>query len=58
MEPILDGFRQGLSSTYLQHGLVEAKLQCFSQVTCRLYEFGTDKLRACLRTHVVLPQVS
>ena len=27
-------------------------------MTCRLYEYGSDKLRACLRLHVFLPQVS
>ena len=58
MEPILDSFRQSLSSTYLQHKLVEAKVECFANLTSRLYEYGTDKLRACLRTHIFLPQVS
>ena len=49
MEPILDSFRQSLSSTYLQHRLVEAKVSCFAHIVLRLYEFGSDKLRACLR---------
>lgn len=47
-----------MSSTYLQHRLVEAKVQCFSDMVTHLYEYGTDKLRACLRQHIFLPQIS
>jgi len=49
MEPVLDSFRQGLSSSYLQHKLVEAKIHNFSLLVARLYDYGSDKLRVCVR---------
>ena len=49
MEPILDSFRQGLSSSYLQHRLVEAKVHCFASLVQKLYDYGSDKLRLCVR---------
>ena len=58
MEPILDSFRQGLSSSYLNHKLIEAKVQCFADLIDRLYEYGSDKLRVCIRQHLFLPQIS
>lgn len=58
MEPILDNFRQGLSSTYLQHRLVEEKVHHFTTLVSSLYQYGSDKLRVCVREQVLLPQVS
>ena len=58
MEQALDSFRQALSSTYLQNKLVEAKIECFVKFTARLYDYGTDKLRKCVRDHIFLPQIN
>ena len=49
MEPVLDSFRQGMSSSYLKHRLVEAKVHSFANLVSRLYDYGSDKLRLCVR---------
>lgn len=49
MEPVLDSLRQGMSSSYLKHRLVEAKVHSFANLVSRLYDNGSDKLRLCVR---------